>query len=134
MDGPGPKDAGNPGMGLFDSLKGLLATLIAIVHNRLELLSTELQEEIERVALLLLWGAMALFFAFLGITFIGLLVVIAFWDEHRLLAAALLAGLFVALALVAAVAAWKQIGTKPRPFDASLSELVKDRDHLAPRR
>jgi uncharacterized membrane protein YqjE len=134
MDEAGPKDTDNPGMGLFDSLRGLLASVIAIVHNRLELLSTELQEEIGRVALLLLWGAMALFFAFLGITFVGLLVVIALWDEHRLLAAASLAGVFVALALLAAFAAWKQIGTKPRPFDASLNELAKDHEQLAPRR
>jgi uncharacterized membrane protein YqjE len=120
-------------LGLFGSAKALLATLIGIVHNRLELLSTELQEEIGRVAMLLLWGAVALFFVFLAIGFFALLVLIAFWDDHRVLAAALLAASFLVLALVAGFAARNQIGAKPRPFDASLGELAKDREQLTPR-
>jgi uncharacterized membrane protein YqjE len=123
----------SPGLGLFDSAKALLATLIGVVHNRLELLSTELQEEVGRVALMLLWGAVALFFVFLAIAFLALLILIAFWDDHRLLVAALLAALFVVLALVAGFAARKQIAAKPRPFDASLNELARDREQLTPR-
>jgi uncharacterized membrane protein YqjE len=122
-----------PGLGLFDSVKALLATLIAIAHSRLELLSTELQEEIGRVALLLLWGAVALFFVFLAITFVAITILVAFWDDHRLLAASLLAASFLALALVASFAARNQIAAKPRPFDASLNELAKDREQLTPR-
>jgi len=122
-----------PELGLFGSAKALLATLIDIVHSRLALLSTELQEEIGRVALLLLWGAVALFFVFLAIAFFALLVLIAFWDDHRLLVAALLAASFLVLALVAGFAARNQITAKPRPFDASLDELAKDREQLTPR-
>jgi uncharacterized membrane protein YqjE len=122
-----------PALGLFDSVKALLATLIAIAHNRLELLSTELQEELGRVALLLLWGAVALFFVFLAITFVAITILVAFWDDHRLLAASLLAASFAALALVASFAARNQIAAKPRPFDASLNELAKDREQLTPR-
>jgi len=116
--------------GLFGSAKRLLSTLLEIVHDRLELVSTEIQEEIERVGLLLLWGAVALFFAFLGIAFVGLLVVIAVGEEHRLLAAALVAALFLLLALIAVLLAVRQIAAKPRPFDASLSELAKDQELL----
>ena len=121
------------GLGLFDSAKVLLATLVAIAHNRLELLSTELQEEIGRVALMLLWGAMALFLAFLGIAFLALLILIAFWDDHRLLVASVLAVVFVALAIAAGLAAWHQIFPKQRPFDASLTELAKDSQRLRSR-
>jgi uncharacterized membrane protein YqjE len=116
--------------GLFDSAKALLGTLVEIVHDRFELLSTEIQEELGRVAFLMLWGAAALFFAFLGIAFLALLIVIAVWDEHRLLAASLIAALFLLLAVVAGMLAARQIGAKPRPFDASLTELAKDRDLL----
>src|SRR5690349_5269316 len=119
-----------PRGGLLHSVKSLLATLVGIVHNRLELIATELQEEIERVALLLLWGAVALFFAFLGIAFAGLLIVIAVGEEHRLLAAGLIAALFLLTAVVAAVLAARQIAAKPRPFHASLNELAKDRELL----
>jgi len=120
--------------GLFDSVKALLATLVGIAHTRLELLSAEVQEELARVAFLLLWGAVALFFTFLGIAFLGVFIVIAAWDEHRLLAAGLMTGLFLLLAIVFAIAASRQIGAKPRPFDASLNELAKDRDELTSRR
>ncbi len=41
--------------GLFDSLKVLTATLIAIAHTRLELLSTELEEERVRLSPILGW-------------------------------------------------------------------------------
>jgi uncharacterized membrane protein YqjE len=122
-----------PGWGLFDSAKALLATLVGIVHTRLELLSTELQEEVGRVALMLLWGAVALSFMFLAIASLAVLILIAFWDDHRLLVGALLAASFVVLALVAGFAARKQIAAKPRPFGASLNELAKDRDHLMPK-
>ena len=121
------------GLGLFDSAKALLATLIGIAHNRLELLSIELQEEVGRVALMLLWGAVALFFAFLAIASVAVLILIAFWDDHRLLVAALLAVAFLILALVAGFAAREQIAAKRRPFDASLNELTKDREELRPR-
>lgn len=119
------------GVGLFDSAKALVATLAALVHTRLELLSTELQEEIGRVALLMLWGAVALFFAFLSIIFLALVILIFFWDDHRMLAASLLAVVFVVLAIAAGTAAWKQIAAKGRPFDASLNELAKDREQLS---
>jgi uncharacterized membrane protein YqjE len=128
--------AGGPhgsGSGLFDSAKALLASLVAIAHNRLDLLSTELQEEIARVALMLLWGAIGLFFVFLAIMFAALLALIAFWDDHRLLTAALLAILFGLLAVIAGTAAWRQIVAKPRPFDASLTELGKDTEQLKAR-
>ena len=126
------KAPGDAGLGLVDSVKALLSTLVAIAHNRLELLSTELHEEVERVALLVLWGAVALFFAFLAVVFIAVLILVAFW-ESRVLTASLLAVTFFALALVAGLVARHQIAAKPRPFDASLSELAKDREQLTPR-
>jgi uncharacterized membrane protein YqjE len=126
------KAPGEAGLGLVDSVKALLSSLVAIAHNRLELLSTELHEEVERVALLVLWGAVALFFAFLAVVFIAVLILVAFW-ESRVLTASLLAVAFFALALVAGLVARHQIAAKPRPFDASLSELAKDREQLTPR-
>ena len=125
-----PDDPG--GVGLFDSVRVLLSTLVAIAHNRLELLSTELHEEVERVALLVLWGAVALFFAFLAVVFVAVLILVAFW-ESRVLTASLLAVSFFGLALIAAFVARHQIAAKPRPFDASLNELAKDREQLTPR-
>jgi uncharacterized membrane protein YqjE len=118
------------GTGLFESLKIFSATLLAITHNRLELLSTDLEEEREHLLTLLVFGLLALFCIGVGVVLAALLVVVAFWDSYRLAALGTLAALFV-LAGAAAVGYVKhKLRTKPRIFTASLSELSKDRQAL----
>lgn len=121
------------GKGLLDSLAALAATLLAIVHTRLDLLSSDLEEERAHLFSLLVSALVALFCIGLGVVLATFLVVVVFWDTHRLLALGLLSGFF----LVAGLAAWgyamHKARTKPRLFAASLSELSKDRQHLVPR-
>lgn len=116
--------------GVFDSLKGLAASLVAIVHTRLELLSTDLEEERARLVSVVTLLLVALFCFGVGVLLLALLIVVAFWDSHRLLA---LAGVTTAfLASGAAALGWARhtLRTKPRLFAASLAELSKDRQHL----
>ena len=47
--------------GLFESIKALTSTLVAIVHTRLELLSTDLEEDRERLMSLVILSLIALF-------------------------------------------------------------------------
>jgi uncharacterized membrane protein YqjE len=123
-------DQTQPG-GLFASLKALLATLIAIGHNRLELFSTELQEEIARAASVLLWGLAALLLAFLAILLGVGAVLIAVPEGSRAVVAALIALGVCAAAAVAALISHNRATAKPRLFDATLTELGKDRDQLS---
>ncbi len=92
-------EAQNPGTsrrgGLFDSLKVLTATWIAIAHTRLELLSTELEEERVRFSSMLVWTLVALFRGGLGVVLARLFVVLALWHTHRLLALGVPAILFI---------------------------------------
>lgn len=129
-----PADAGERapgrGEGLFDSLRTLAATLIAIVQTRGELLSTELEEERIRLTSMLVWGFVTLFCAALGVIFLTLLLVLALWDEHRLLAVGIPAGVFIAAALLSYVALSARMRAKPRLFSASLAELQRDRARL----
>jgi len=118
------------GRGLYESLKTLAATLVAIGHTRLELLSTELEEERERVQSMLISSLVALFCLGLGALLTTLLIVVAFWDTHRLLVVGLLAALFLTAGAAAWMSALHKARIKPRLFQASLSELVKDREHL----
>jgi uncharacterized membrane protein YqjE len=108
-------------LGLFDSAKMLLATPVAIAHNRLELLLDRTTGGNRPGSADAAVGAMALFLAVLGIAFLALLILIAFWDDHRLLVASVLAVVFVAFAIAAGLAAWHQIFPKQRLFDASLT-------------
>ena len=113
--------------GLFDSLKVLTATLITIAHTRLELLSTELEEERVRLSSMLVWTLVALFCAGLGVVLATLFVVLALWDTHRLLALGIPASLFVLGAALAWLVVLGKARAKPRLLAASLAELSKDR-------
>ena len=121
------------GKGLFESLKTLTATLVAVGHTRLELLSTELEEERERLVAMLISTLVALFCFGLGAVLTALLIVVAFWETHRLLVVGLLAALFLAAGAAAWSFAMNTARTKPRLFHASLSELAKDRERLTSR-
>ncbi len=130
-------EAQNPGTsprgGLFDSLKVLTATLIAIAHTRLELLSTELEEERVRLSSMLVWTLVAFFCAGLGVVLATLFVVLALWDTHRLLALGIPAILFILGAALAWLVVRGKARAKPRLFAASLTELSKDREELTSR-
>ena len=116
--------------GLLESLSTLAATLVAIAHTRLDLLSADVEEDRAHVLSLLVLALAALFFIGVGVVLAAILLVVAFWDSHRLLALGSLAGLFLA----AGVGAWaytlQKARSKPRLFAASLSELLKDRQQL----
>ena len=122
-----------PSGGLFESLKTLTATLVAVGHTRLELLSTELEEERERLGAMLISTLVALFCFGLGAVLTALLLVVAFWETHRLLVVGLLAALFLAAGAAAWSFALNKARIKPRLFHASLSELAKDRERLRAR-
>ena len=118
--------------GLFHSARKLLANVAGLAYTRLELLSTELEEELARLGVILLAAIVSLFFAFLGIAFAAVAVMIAVDESYRLAIAVVLALSFF---IIGALSAWwmrRAARAKPRVFDASLAELRKDRDLLMP--
>ena len=119
--------------GLLESLTTLAATLVAIAHTRLDLLSTDVEEERAQVLSLLVLALVALFCFGIGVVLAAILLVAAFWDTHRLLVLGSLAGFFLAAGMVAGAYAMHKARTKPRLFAASLSELLKDRQQLVSR-
>jgi uncharacterized membrane protein YqjE len=119
--------------GLLESLTLLAATLVAVAHTRLDLLSTDLEEEREHVLSLLLLALLALFCLGVGVVLLTVLLAVAFWDTHRLMVLGWLAGLFLAGGVAAWAFAIHRARTKPRLFSASLAELLKDRQQLVSR-
>lgn len=117
---------------LFESLKALSASLVSIAHTRLELLSTDIAEEREHVISLLAMGLLALFCLGVGIVLLAILIAVAFWESHRLMALGGLAGFFLAAGAGVAWLAMHKARTRPKLFAASLAELSKDRQHLTP--
>lgn len=119
-----------PAEGLLNSLKNLAVTLIAIVHTRLELLSTDLEEGRERLISLLAMIFVSLFCLCFGAVLLTLLIVVIFWDTHRLLALGTLTGLFIAAGAVLGIMALRALKSMPRMFEASLAELIKDHQEI----
>jgi uncharacterized membrane protein YqjE len=131
-----PVDDADPGpiRGLFRSIANLLATAIGIAQTRLELLSTELQEEVHRAAEILVWTVVALLAAMIGLFMLGLVIIFIFWDTHRIVASISVMGALVLIALTAVLILRAKIRSRPRLFDATLTELAKDRASLMQKR
>lgn len=122
---------GVAGDGLFVSLKALSANLLGMVQTRLELLSTDIVEERERIVTLVVLALAALFCIGVGVVLLAILVVVALWESNRLFA---LGGMIVFFVMSGAILGWivmnNKLRSQPRPFDASISELAKDRQEL----
>ena len=116
--------------GLMESLSTLASTLVAIVHTRLDLLSTDLEEDREHLLALVMLSLVALFSLLVGVVLVAILLVVAFWETHRLLTLGLLAGFFLAVGFTAWWCAMRKVRAKPKLFSGSLLELLKDRQKL----
>lgn len=111
-------------------LRRLGASLMTLGRIRLELFAIEAQEEKERIASLLLWAVLAALLAGFGLLMVILLVTVALWDSHRLLA---LGGGTVVLVAAAVVAVLKVKALIDQPaslFQSSIGELKADADAL----
>lgn len=95
MEEPAEKSAG-----ILASGKRLVATLLSIARNRLELLAVELQEERARLFEALLLVAGVVVFATLTLAMLSLAVIAALWREHRVAALAGLGFFYLAAALL----------------------------------
>lgn len=118
------------GAGLFGSIRQLLSTVTSIASTRLELLANELQEERLRITQMLLFALFALFCFGVGILLLTVLIVVLFWDDHRLAALGALSAFFFALGALMAMLLRSKAQAKSRLFSSSLAELAEDRVQL----
>ena len=115
---------------MFTSLKNLAATLVAVLHTRLAIFCSDLEEGRERLLSLLVMAFISLFCLCVGVLLLTLLIVVAFWDTHRLLALSSLTAVFLIAGTVLCVFALRALRTMPRIFSASLAELANDYEAL----
>ena len=124
------QEPGAPAGGLLVSLRRLGASLVAIVHSRIELAALEIEREKARVTRLLLLGIVAVFFIGLGAITATIFIIVLFWDSQRLVAIGFLTVLYLAIGVGALALVRKEGEQAKRPFSATLEELRKDRDRL----
>ena len=124
-------DAGeNENTGLFSSVKRLGSTVLAILHNRLELLAVELQEERARLVNTVLLTALIVLLAGFTLITAATALVIVVWVKFGV------NGIFAAsgAGLVATLLTYWWLHTRLknwRPLPGTLAELKKDREWLA---
>jgi uncharacterized membrane protein YqjE len=116
--------------GLWASAQNLLATVIAIVQTRVELVAVELEEEKRRLLAVMGWGAVAVLMACFSLVFLALFVTVLFWDDR-----VVVLGAITVLFLVIGGLAWQRVGKlltgSGGLLSASIAELDGDRKALA---
>ena len=117
---------------LGSRLRSSIAGALGILQTRLELLATEFQEEKLRLGTLLGYAAAAFFFLGFGAVMLALFLTVLLWDSHRLLALGIFTALFLAIGIIAALAAARIGRQGSRLFAASIAELAQDREMMRP--
>jgi uncharacterized membrane protein YqjE len=112
----------------------LLVTLVEMTYTRLELIFVELEEWVQGLLRVLLWGLVAIFAAGASLVFGAVALILAFWDTHRVLVALLVTGGFVLIALGAVWMIALRLRNQRTLFASTLSEFAKDRELLKGRR
>jgi uncharacterized membrane protein YqjE len=119
--------------GLFESVRALMATLVAMAHTRVELFGTEIEQELHRVVALVVGGMLVLALSSLALLFSALVVIATFWDTHRIAAVTCVAAGFIALALVSFVVVRARTQRQSRLLSSTLGELERDLQQLGRR-
>jgi uncharacterized membrane protein YqjE len=119
--------------GVWSRAGRLGQALLLALKNRIEILGLELREEQARVVRLLMQVAGMVFFAFLGLLFLSLAVVVAL-RSHAVWVLLGFGALYGGLALVAARSIRRAWLEGPAPFQETLNELNKDIECLTSRK
>lgn len=130
MPGADAAPGRGPAIRLLGSLRRLIAGALAMARTRLELLGVELQLEVQRAIAVAVWALVATLAGGITLFLAGLTVIIAFWDEHRLVAAVGVTAAFFVFAVVAMAVLLRRLRAWPPMFQATLAELARDRERL----
>jgi len=106
--------------GLLGSVRSLVDNLLGSVHDRVELISVELQEEKQRLIQLFIWISVAIFTGMMALAFASITVVFLLWDHARIAALSVITVIYAIAAVAAVVALRRQIARQTRPFAATL--------------
>lgn len=120
----------NSDSGLLGSMRQLLATGVETLRVRLELLSTEVEQEKLRLFDAVLWAGLALLLLGMGLFFLCSLIVVLLWEQHRLLALGALAVLFLGAGFWVLQQARARLRAPGGLFATSVAELERDRTEL----
>jgi uncharacterized membrane protein YqjE len=115
---------------LAESVTRLAAALIAIIQTRTELIATELEEESLRYFSWLMLALAGMFCVGVAIVLGVMLIVVLYWDTHRIGALLTLAILFALAGAAIGMRMRSQYRVKPKLLAHTMTELSHDADFL----
>jgi uncharacterized membrane protein YqjE len=107
--------------------RGVLPLLLSMISTRLELAAIDVEAHLQATLAAMLTTFIAVVLALIAFTFVGVVVIVVFWDTHRLAAALGVLGAYGSLALFVALRARSAWNTRPPALAATLHELELDR-------
>ena len=122
-----------PTLGVMDSFRTLLATTTRTVRTRLEIISTELEEQREWLQNLMLLAVAGVFCVCMGLVLVTLFVVAMFWESHPLAVLGGFSALYLGFGIWAVLALRHKLHERPKFFSTTTEELRKDEAQLTPR-
>jgi uncharacterized membrane protein YqjE len=126
------EDPSAPPAGVITAARELLDGVLGSVHDRLELLAIEVQEEKFRLIQSFLWLGAAFFVGMLALLFLSLTIVYCCQGPARLVALVALTAAYLLAAAGLIVGARRHFAREPRAFDATLEEISRDRECIRP--
>lgn len=122
-----------PSQGAIDSIRSFLASWIAVVKTRVDIISVEIEEQREWLERVMLLALAALFCVSLGIILLTLFFVVLFWETARLWVLGGFAFLYLGGGAMLWILLRQKMKSKPRIFSATSNELGKDYSALQPK-
>ena len=106
---------------------GVLPQVLSMIRTRLELVALDVEAHVRATMTAMLVSVIAVVIALMALAFVGVAVIVAFWDSHRILSALGVLAVYAGFALGAALHARARWRSRPSAFDATLRELELDR-------
>lgn len=108
--------------------RGILPLLMSMIGTRLELAAIDFESHVQATLAALVAAFVAVVLALIAFAFIGIAVIVLFWETHRVTAAVGVMLAYVAFAAGMASLARSTWKARPAPLAATIHELELDRD------
>lgn len=119
-------------MVLAESITRLAASLLAIVQTRAQLVATEVEEESLRYFSYLMMSLATMFCLGVAILLGVVLLVVVYWDTHRVGILLTLMALFAIAGVVIGLQLRARYRAKPRLLSHTITELARDNELIHP--
>lgn len=125
-----PDTTGAPAPGLLGSARRLLRTSLGLLATRLQILGTEVEEEQIRFSELVLLLAGIVFCFFTAVLLAVVLIVVLFWETHRLATLGVFTAVFFAAGIAGLAVLQRRRRRRSKLFSATLGEIAKDLERI----